>query len=249
MALACRSLKVVGVHQAQRRPGPAVRTQTCVVKPVQANYLVGQQLRGSNALVRSKGEQVHGAVSGVRSVRRAEVICMAHPKRVARVQQQLKREISTLFVHDKVIRKAIYPTEADGADFALSSLASVTEVNVTNDLQVCKVYVSVLAEPMKQQQTLDALHRLEGYARKKIGQAVRLRLTPEIRFMLDDSFVRGTKVLTVLEKLEVERAARETKSKPSSMSSAFDDEFDKYADYVEEEDADGAAAQGRVEAS
>ena len=40
--------------------------------------------------------------------------------------------------------------------------------------------------------------------------------------------------MTVLEKLEVERAAREANSKStSSMSSAFDDEFDKYTDYEE----------------
>lgn len=236
MALAYASLRTargVQVRQAQTHE-PSVRTRKVVVKPIQENNIVGHQLRLSNYCVQAKGKHVHGVVTGTRTVRRMEVKCMAHPKRVARVQQQLKREISTLFVHDKVIRKAIYPTEAGGADFALSSLASVTEVNVTNDLQVCKVYVSVLAEPMKQQQTLDALHRLEGYARKKIGQAVRLRLTPEIRFVLDDSFVRGTKVLTVLEKLEVERAAREANSKSSSMSSAFDDELDKYADYEEE---------------
>jgi hypothetical protein len=126
---------------------------------------------------------------------RLGVVCMAHPKRVAKVQQQLKREISTMFVSDKasclhlspttpqrarhrgflrrrctlgstppltarparhnvphvpicrrptrrrqtltcdastrqVVRKALYPRETKGADFALSLLASVTDLEV-----------------------------------------------------------------------------------------------------------------------
>jgi hypothetical protein len=32
------------------------------------------------------------------------------------------------------------------------------------------------------------------YCRKQIGKKVRLRLTPEIRFLLDDSYIRGTRV-------------------------------------------------------
>eukprot|EP00959_Pyramimonas_sp_CCMP1952_P415544 8707126-Pyramimonas_sp.AAC.1 len=134
--LSCSSHRSVGgVFQAQQTSatGPTnCWTRTCVLKPIQANHLVGQQLRLSTSMVRAKGERGHGAISGGRSVRLG-VLCMAHPKRVARVQQQLKREISTLFVHDKVIRGAIYPSEVGGADFALSSLASVTEVNVRDE--------------------------------------------------------------------------------------------------------------------
>mmetsp|Transcript_29421 Transcript_29421/g.40637 ORF Transcript_29421/g.40637 Transcript_29421/m.40637 type:complete len:230 (+) Transcript_29421:57-746(+) len=140
--------------------------------------------------------------------RRSEVVCMAHPKRVARVQQQIKREVSTLFLTDKRIRSAIYPNEALGADYALSSLATVTDLNLTNDLQVAKVYVSVYADEETKVKTLEALQKLEGYTRKKIGERVRLRLTPEVRYILDDSYIRATKVLSLLEKLDVERQTR-----------------------------------------
>jgi ribosome-binding factor A len=37
-------------------------------------------------------------------------------------------------------------------------------MQVTNDLQVVKVYVSILADPEKQKQTMDVLHKLEGFA-------------------------------------------------------------------------------------
>ena len=102
MTVACGSLVRVATafHQAPT-PGPAVRTRTCAGKPVNIDKLVGHQLRVSSTFGRVKGKHLQGAFSGVRT-NRGEVECMAHPKRVARVQQQLKREISTLFVHDKV---------------------------------------------------------------------------------------------------------------------------------------------------
>jgi len=162
------------------------------------------------------------------------IVSMAHPKRVARVQQQIKREISTLFLQDKVLRGAIYPREAQGSDFALSSLASVTDLELSNDLQVAKVYVSVYADDAKKEETMEALWKLEGYTRKMIGKRVRLRLTPEIRFIMDDSYVRATKVLSVLEKLAVEREARAGKTVQSSAI----DVPPEYADYVDGEDDD-----------
>jgi len=35
---------------------------------------------------------------------------------------------------------------------------------------------------------------VDRYVRKQIGKKVRLRLTPEVRFLLDDSYIRGTRV-------------------------------------------------------
>lgn len=98
----------------------------------------------------------------------------------------------------QVVRKALYPREARGADFALSLLASVTDLQVrdqrehahtpqclsvlpgsrrvrggrnewwlrrqlSNDLQVAKVYVSVLADQERKEATVEALCKLSGY--------------------------------------------------------------------------------------
>lgn len=91
------------------------------------------------------------------------------------------------------------PERKRGLDTAVSALASVTEVVVSNDLQVAKVYVSVYSDAVGKQQAMTSLKRLEGYVRKHVGQQIRLRLTPEVRFVLDDSIERSERVRALSE--------------------------------------------------
>ncbi|KAK3267457.1 hypothetical protein CYMTET_23995 [Cymbomonas tetramitiformis] len=161
---------------------------------------------------------------------------MANPKRVARVQQQLKREISSLLLTDKVLRKAVYPNEAAGADSSLSSLASVTDVLVSNDLQVVKVYISIYGETQGQHDAMAALQGLQSYTRKKIGARITLRRTPEVRYIADDSFHRATNVLSILDKLQAERDASNKSSSNTDSSTETGD--DSWMEEWEEEDDD-----------
>lgn len=72
-------------------------------------------------------------------------------------------------------------------DDALSAVASLTHVYVSNDLQVVKAYVSVFSDEVGKRRALRNLKNLEPYVRRHIGHALSLRLTPEIRFEYDDS--------------------------------------------------------------
>ncbi len=92
------------------------------------------------------------------------------------------------------MKDAINPERKRGLDAAVSALASVTEVVVSNDLQVAKIYVSVYSDQVGKDQAMTSLKKLEGYVRKHIGKQIRLRLTPEIRFLLDDSIDRSERV-------------------------------------------------------
>ena len=76
---------------------------------------------------------------------------------------------------------------------------------VSNDLQVVKVYVSVLGDERGKKNAMKGLQKLEGYVRGKIGSKISLRLTPEVRFVLDESFERGQKVNSILDVLREER--------------------------------------------
>ena len=51
-----------------------------------------------------------------------------------------------------------------GLDDAVSAIASVTEVAVSNDLAVAKVYISVYSDPEGRDIAMRGLSRLEGYA-------------------------------------------------------------------------------------
>jgi ribosome-binding factor A len=99
----------------------------------------------------------------------------------------------------------ISPEERMGVDNVISVMVTVADVEVSNDLQVVKVFVSILGDERGKKNALNGLKKLEGYVRRNIGKRVSLRLTPEIRFVYDDSFERGQRVSSLLDVLRVER--------------------------------------------
>ena len=84
----------------------------------------------------------------------------------------------------------ISPEERMGVDNVISVMVTVSDVEVSNDLQVVKVFVSILGDERGKQNAINGLKKMEGYCRRNIGKKVSLRLTPEIRFVYDDSFER-----------------------------------------------------------
>src|SRR5258708_1923512 len=69
-------------------------------------------------------------------------------------------------------------------------MITLTGVNVSHDLAYAKVFVSVLEEE-KAKETLAALNNAAKYLRYSLANAVELRVTPELKFVYDDSSVRG----------------------------------------------------------
>jgi ribosome-binding factor A len=63
----------------------------------------------------------------------------------------------------QVLQGAVCPEKKNGGgDNALSAIATVTEVELTNDLQVAKVFVSVFSDEFGRQQAMAGLKSLEG---------------------------------------------------------------------------------------
>ena len=81
-------------------------------------------------------------------------------------------------------------------------VVSVTEVEVTHDLSVARVYVSVLEEGALRADALEALHRAAGFVRHELAPKLNLREVPEIRFIHDPSIERGARVEEILRRLE-----------------------------------------------
>jgi len=104
--------------------------------------------------------------------------------RANRVAEQMKKELS-----DILTRKIKDPRVG---------FVTVTDVEVTGDLQQAKVYISVLGDEKKKQDTLLGLAKAKGFIRSEIGSRIRLRKTPELTFEFDEAFEYGNRIETIL---------------------------------------------------
>ncbi len=127
-------------------------------------------------------------------------------RRQLRINQLIRNEIGNLLRH-----------ETD--DPLLGSLISVTDVQVTQDLQKAKVYVSTLDEGPEAAAIMQRLAKAARFFRRELAERLNLRHTPELEFIHDPSIARGARVLQLLREIEPSLAAS---SEPSSTAPAPD---------------------------
>jgi ribosome-binding factor A len=75
---------------------------------------------------------------------------------------------------------------------------TVTRVEITNDLQTAKVFVSIIGDRHVAKQSMEALESARGFLRGELGHAVSLRHTPSITFVEDRSTERAIALSKVL---------------------------------------------------
>ena len=119
---------------------------------------------------------------------------MATNRRVSRVAELIKREVSQMLLNG--IKD----------DRVGTGMVSVTDVDVSGDLQHATIFVSIYGTEEAKTETMAGLKSATGYVRSELGSRVRLRRTPEVIFVEDRSIERGTKVLSLLNQLEQKRA-------------------------------------------
>ncbi|NWF61554.1 MAG: 30S ribosome-binding factor RbfA [Fischerella sp.] len=118
---------------------------------------------------------------------------MATNRRVSRVAELIKREVSQMLLNG--IKD----------DRVGTGMVSVTDVDVSGDLQHAKIYVSIYGTEEAKAETMAGLKSATGYVRSELGARVRLRRTPEVVFIEDRSIERGSKVLSLLDRIKQER--------------------------------------------
>ncbi|KUJ00404.1 30S ribosome-binding factor RbfA [Vibrio sp. MEBiC08052] len=101
--------------------------------------------------------------------------------RTQRVSQQLQKELAMIL-------------QREVRDSRLG-MVTISEVKVSRDLAYAKVYVSFLCVGEQTPETcLKALKEHESHIRMMLGKRIRLRLTPEVRFVYDDTLVEGIRM-------------------------------------------------------
>ena len=119
-----------------------------------------------------------------RQVGRAGELQIEMAKRLDRVNELLRREISAVIQRD---------FEWKG------SLVTVSEVDVTQDLKEAKVFVSVLGGSTEG--VMDILGKKRGFIQSKVSKRVVLRNTPVLDFRVDSSASRGVELVNLLDEV------------------------------------------------
>ncbi len=86
-------------------------------------------------------------------------------------------------------------------DPRLGRLVTVARVELSSDLEHAQVRVTVLGDAAAADDALAGLQAAAGYMRRKLGPRLKLRTTPELKFMLDESIREGDHVLDLLNAL------------------------------------------------
>ena len=106
-----------------------------------------------------------------------------------RVRKALMREIS-----DIIFREIKDPQ--------ICGMVSITDVDVSPDNSAARVFYSVYGNDQVKEKTSKALERHVGQIRHEVGKRIRLRKTPTLLFILDDSMERGSKIMELINKIE-----------------------------------------------
>lgn len=104
-----------------------------------------------------------------------------------RIALQIQREASDV-IHQHVKDPGI-------------GFVTVTGVEVSNDVAHAKIFVSIMGSEEQKQTSMSALERARGFIRSEIGARIRLRITPELHFKLDESMDYSTKIGRVLSEI------------------------------------------------
>lgn len=98
-----------------------------------------------------------------------------------------KGSIKNNTINAEVLRALTQIISYEVKDPDVDPLATVTKVEVTPDLQYCKVHISSLASDEELEKTVDGLTRAKGFIRYQLAHSVNLRKTPELTFVPDRS--------------------------------------------------------------
>ena len=111
-------------------------------------------------------------------------------KRSQRVQELLLEEISKLL--------------QDGLKDPRIGFATLTRVEVSDNLKHAKIFVSVMGSEKEKTDSLNALKNAKGFIRNTLGKNLYLKYLPELEFKKDENAEHFEKITRILNDLHPE---------------------------------------------
>ena len=106
----------------------------------------------------------------------------------SRMSEDIHRELTDIFRQVK--------------DPRVSSMISVVRVELAGDGSHCKVNVSSLLGMEDTRQSVKGLRSAAGFIRRELFARLKMRKSPELTFIADDSIARGAEVTRKLSQIE-----------------------------------------------
>ena len=75
---------------------------------------------------------------------------------------------------------------------------TITDVTVTGDLSIAKIYVSFLGQKAREEAGMKALERSKGFIRSELAKRMTIRKVPQLMFLIDDSLEKGNKIEKII---------------------------------------------------
>ena len=138
---------------------------------------------------------------------------MAQGSRPDRVGEEIRQELATLLsreVHDPGI-----------------GFITLTRVKVSPDLQLARVFYTMMGDDKQRKETEKALTRALPFLRRQIGARIRLRRVPELRFEFDRSVENQDRIEKILIDLQAERDAPAAATNDGNDGNDGNDEKDR----------------------
>src|SRR5712671_8061511 len=104
---------------------------------------------------------------------------------------------------DELLRQEMGAILARDVEDPRIGFATIISIETTPDLRHAKVLVSVIGQPEDRRTTLNAMGRAMPFVRHELGKRLRLKRIPEFHLELDETLERGTRVLRLLDELEL----------------------------------------------
>jgi len=116
-------------------------------------------------------------------------------RRTEMLGSTIQRELAQIIQHDL-------------DDPRITGFPSITRVEVSPDLSIADVFVTIMGTPGAQTAALNALKHSAGMMRTRLTKALTLRVAPFIKFHIDEQLRKELDVLSLLEKVKKEDAQR-----------------------------------------
>jgi ribosome-binding factor A len=121
-------------------------------------------------------------------------------RRPERLAEQIKEEVSLIIAGDLEDPRVGFVT--------------VTDAKISPDLRHAKIFVTVLGDEQQVSESLEALKHASRFIRHQLGAALRIRRTPELHFVYDETVRTAARIEQILSE-EGEKAKERERAEAS----------------------------------